>query len=266
MSCQHAKNTHRRELIPLSSSTNICRLLLQELLLSPILFQTATQLGESLQMRMTLCYFDCLQGCLAKEWWGVQFSTPPQCLKMVPRVSFLIEPEKTWNSSLLKTLLPKLKFLEILLKCVDMKTVRKKSKAVFLCKKRIKVTQTVKNVARISMFIVLLVIFKDCGLPLLFSIIMVCFIMIDGTKSLLPVVRVDQEQEEEVCDLDFLIRVTNLNWVLLLLCCHLGWRLRFCAVSSAKSSQLSISSSHDQWAFYPSLPSIIGHWCQISPD
>ena len=73
-----------------------------------------------------------------------------------------------------------------------------------------KVMQTVINVARISMFIVLLVIFKDCGLPLLFSIIMVCFIMIDGTKSLLPVVRVDQEQEE-VCDLDFLIRVTNLN-------------------------------------------------------
>ena len=104
-----------------------------------------------------------------------------------------------------------MKFLEILLKCVDMKTVRKKSKEYLSRKKRIKVTQTVKNVARISMFIVLLVIFKDCGLPLLFSIIMVCFIMIDGTKSLLPVVRVDQEREEEVCDLDFLIRVTNLN-------------------------------------------------------
>lgn len=138
---------------------------------------------------------------------------PPTVFENGPKSLIFNRTGKNVNtySYLLKTLLPKLKFLEILLKCVDMKTVRKKSKAVFLCKKRIKVTQTVKNVARISMFIVLLVIFKDCGLPLLFSIIMVCFIMIDGTKSLLPVVRVDQEQEEEVCDLDFLIRVTNLN-------------------------------------------------------
>ena len=88
MSCQHAKNTHGRELIPLSSSTNICRLLLQELLLSPILFQTATQQGQSLQLRVTLCYFDCLQGCLAKESdEGFSFQ-PQQCLKIVPKVSF----------------------------------------------------------------------------------------------------------------------------------------------------------------------------------
>ena len=180
MSCQHAKNTHGRELIPLSSSTNICRLLLQELLLSPILFQTATQQGQSLQLRVTLCYFDCLQGCLAKESdEGFSFQ-PPQCLKIVPKVSFWLE-----NGS--------------------------------------------------SMFTGVWGQFLNTVIsPLLFSIIMVCFIMIDGTKSLLPVVRVDQKQEE-VCDLDFLIRGTNLNWVLLLLCCHLGWHLRFCAVSSTKT-------------------------------
>ena len=57
-----------------------------------------------------------------------------------------------------------------------------------------------------------------------------CFIMIDGTKSLLPVVREDSKgRRRRCCDLDFLIRLTDLNWVLLLLSCHLWWHrlLRF---------------------------------------